>query len=440
MKKLVLSAVAVAALSTSAMADAVAPTLQISGNTIMNAYAVSQKVKNNGKARAHHFSNDISDLYFLVAGRTASGIEYKYKLNFQAFSNANPLVTQNYVEFNTNLGTFQFGNVVGPEDTVIQDAGAIVGGAGAFDGGFKNVFNISAFSLRGNDIIGDTGYATKFVYYTKELWNAIRFAIGFTPQTSHLGDAKLDNNSIQSNSNVPGVRNFLPHLPSNMDIYGVNSWTFGASFKKDVGNWGINLNAAYVTDRSYLSATNQQTATYNTALAGNSKLKLRNTSAYQLGAIIGYRRANGHLIQVGGGWLDNGHSRNFRNQATISSGGKTVTTANLHKGDSGQAWNAGAGYTFGAYKVAASYQHMERKTDAVRKAKTNVWSLTGDVVPVAGLKFFGEVDYVSTKSNEAARGLAQNFSNAFNAKANADTLANSKNNGTVFIMGTKISF
>ncbi len=439
MKKLVLSTVAVAALSTSAMAEAVAPTLQISGNTIMNAYAVSQKVKNNGKARGHHFSNDISDLFFLVAGRTASGIEYKYKINFQAFSNANPGVVQNYIEFNTKAGTFQFGNVVGPEDTMIQDAGAIVGGAGAFDGGYKNVFNISAFSLRGNDIIGDTGYATKFVYYTPELWD-IRLAVGYAPQTSHLGDAKLDNNSIQSNGNVPGVRNFLPHLPSNMDIYGVNSWTFGASFKKDVGNWGINLNAAYVTDRSYLSTTNSQIAAYDTALAGKSKLKLRNTSAYQLGAIVGYRRANGHLIQVGGGWLDNGHSRNFRKQATIASGGNQLTTGNLHKGDSGEAWNVGAGYTFGAYKVAASYQHMERKTDAVRKAKTNVWSLTGDVVPVAGLKFFGEVDYVSTKSNEAARGLAQNFSNAFNAKANADTLANSKNNGTVFIMGTKISF
>lgn len=439
MKKLVLSAIAASALSTSAMAEAVAPTLQISGNTIMNAYAVSQKVKNNGKARAHHFSNDISDLFFLVAGRTASGIEYKYKINFQAFSNANPTVAQNYVEFNTKAGTFQFGNVVGPEDTMIEDAGAIVGGTGTFDGAYKNVFNISAFSLRGDDVIGDTGYATKLVYYTPELWN-FRFGVAYTPQTSHLGDAKLDNNSIQGNGNVPGVRNFLPALPSNMDVYGVNSWAFGLSFKKEIGNWGINLNGAYITDQSYISATNSSTVKYNAALSGNYKLRLRNTSAYQLGAIVGYRLANGHLVQVGGGWLDNGHSRLFRRQATISNGSKTATTGNLHTGDSGEAWNIGAGYTMGAYKFAASYQHMERKTEATRKAKTDVWSLTGDVVPVAGLKFFGEVDYIQTKSNAAAQNLAQDFTNKFDSKANMNTVANAKNKGAVFIMGTKISF
>ncbi|MBX3486873.1 MAG: porin [Candidatus Paracaedibacteraceae bacterium] len=439
MKKLVLSAMAIAALSTSAMAEAVAPTLKISGNTIMNIYAVNQKVKANGKARAHHFSNDISDLFFLVAGRTASGIEYKYKINMQANSNVSPTIAQNYIEFNTKGGTFQFGNVVGPEDTMIEDAGAIVGGAGAFDGGYKNVYNFSSFALRGNDNIGDTGYATKLVYYTPELWD-FRFGVAYTPQTSHLGDAKLDNNSIQGNGNVPGNRHLLPALPSDMDVYGVRSWAFGLSFKKEVGNWGFNLNGTYLTDISYLSATNNQTVTDESKAVGGTKLRLRNTSAYQLGTIVAYRLSNGHLVQVGGGWLDNGHSRNFRRQATITSGANAVTTGNLHQGDSGQAWNIGAGYTMGAYKFAASYQRMDRETDAVRKAKTDVWSLTGDVVPVAGLKFFGEVDFVRTKSNATAQTLEQNFTNAFNGKRNPHTLSNAKNQAAVFIMGTKISF
>ncbi len=439
MKKLVLSAMAVAALSTSAMAEAVAPTLKISGNTIMNVYAVDQKVKNNGKARAHHFSNDISDLFFLVAGRTASGIDYKYKINMQANSNVSPTVSQNYIEFNTKAGTFQFGNVVGPEDTMIEDAGAIVGGAGAFDGGYKNVYNFSAFSLRGNDNIGDTGYATKFAYYTPELWD-FRFGVAYTPQTSHLGDAKLDNNSIQGNRDVPGNRRFLPALPSDVDAYGVRSWAFGLSFKKEVGNWGLNVNGTYLTDMSYMSSTVAQAVTDSSKPNGGTKLRLRNTSAYQLGTIIGYRMSNGHLVQVGGGWLDNGHSRNFRRTATITSSGKTATTGNLHQGDSGQAWNAGLGYTMGAYKLAASYQHMDRKTDASRKAKTDVWSFTGDVVPVAGLKFFGEVDFVRTKSNTTAQNLEQSFTNAFDSKRNAHTLSNSDNRAAVFIMGTKISF
>lgn len=430
MKKLVLSAIAIAALSTSAMAEAVAPTLQISGNTIMNAYAVSQKVKDNGKGRAHHFSNDISDLYFLVGGRTASGIEYKYRINFQAYSNANPVVIQNYVEFNTKAGTLQFGNVVGPEDAMIEDAGAITGGAGGFDGGYKNVYNLSAFALRGNDNVGDTGYATKIVYYTPELWD-FRFGVAYTPDTAHLGDAKLDNNSIKGNGNVPGVKSFLPPLPSGVDALGLRSWAFGLSFKKEMGNWGINLNGAYLTDISYLTATNN-----NTINGSANKVRLRNTSAYQLGAIIGYRTGVGHLIQVGGGWLDNGHSRTFRASETIG----VTSTGNLYQGDAGQAWNLGAGYTMGAYKLALSYQNTERKTDGTSKARNNVWSVTADMVPVAGLKFFGEVDYIHSKSNTAAQTVAQNFINANSGSANSSTLANAKNHGAVFIMGTKISF
>lgn len=448
MKKLVLSAMAIAALSTSAMAEAVAPTLKISGNTIMNAYVVNQKVKNNGKSRAHHFSNDISDLFFLVAGRTASGIEYKYKINMQANSNVSPTIAQNYIEFNTKGGTFQFGNVVGPEDSMIEDAGAIVGGAGAFDGGYKNVYNFSAFALRGNDNIGDTGYATKLVYYTPELWN-FRFGVAYTPQTSHLGDAKLDNNSIQGNGNVPGNRNFFPALPGNVDAYGVRSWAFGLSFKKEVGNWGFNLNGTYLTDISYLSNTlspngGPYARVDDRVSQFGGKIRLRNTSAYQLGTIVAYRLSNGHLVQVGGGWLDNGHSRNFRRTTyfgtnLIAGAAGDANSGNLHQGDSGQAWNAGVGYTMGAYKFAASYQHMERETDAVRKAKTDVWSLTGDVVPVAGLKFFGEVDFIRTKSNAVAQTMEQSFNNAF-GRVNANSGSNAKNQAAVFIVGSKISF
>jgi Gram-negative porin len=444
MKKLILSTMAAAAFSTSAMAEAVAPTLKISGNTIMNIYAVSQKVRNNGKGRGYHFSNDVSDLFFLVGGRTSGGIEYKYKIDLQTYSNAHPVVVQNYIEFNTTLGTIQFGNVVGPEDSMIEDAGSIVGGTGGFDGGYKNVYNFAAFAMRGNDNIGDTGYATKIVYYTPELWN-FRFGIAHTPQTSHLGSTKLNNDSIQNNGDVPGVRQFLPPLPSNMDIIGLGAWAFGLSFKKDVGNWGVNLNGAYITDQSYLTTTNNNRAFYGPAIAGDttqgkSKLKLKNTSAYQLGLVIGYRLVNGHLFQLASGWLDSGKSRKFLQQATITSGGTTLNTGNLHRGDSGKAWNVGGAYTFGAYKIATTYQHIQRKTGAIGRAKTDVWSLTGDMVPVAGLKFFGEVDCVRTKSNAAARTLSQNFINAFDTKVNNGTRATKNNSAAVFTTGAKISF
>lgn len=444
MKKLVLSAIAVAALSSTAMAnkkgDALAPSLKISGNTIMNVYAVNQHHHNNGKGVALHFANDVSDLFFLVAGRTASGIEYKYKINFQAYSNASPVVDQNYVEFNTKWGTVQFGNVVGPEDSMVEDAGAIVGGTGAFDGSYYKVFNFSAFSMRGDDNIGDTGYATKVVYYSPELWN-FRFGAAYTPDTTHLGDEHLNTNSIKHNPHVPGQRHFWPKTAKGVAVIGLHNWAFGLSYKKEWNNWGINLNGAYINEDSYLHATQ----------AGVARKKLHHTSAYQLGTIVGYRRACGHLIQVAGGYLNNGHSRGLKhdmvtramnpaahhfaeNYGFSSTGDGTGILAH---GNSGQAYNVGAAYTMGAYKFAGSFQNMERSTGR-GKARTRVYSATADVIPVAGLKFYGEVDYVRTNSNNnAVNTWNSNLDGGFQ---DLDHKANRRNCGTVFILGTKVSF
>ena len=159
-----------------------APTLKISGNTVVTAYGINQKVRTNGKTNGYHLDNAVSDLYFLVIGRATSGVEYKMKINIQAFSAADPIVNQNYVEFNGKFGTFQAGNVVGPEDTMIQDGLAVMGGTGGADGAYHNVYNLSAFAMRGNDNIGDTGYATKIAYYTPEIYS-FRFGIAFTPNT-----------------------------------------------------------------------------------------------------------------------------------------------------------------------------------------------------------------------------------------------------------------
>lgn len=443
MKKLVLSAMAVAALSSTAMAnkkgDALAPTLKISGNTIMNVYAVAQHHHNNGKGVALHFANDVSDLFFLISGRTASGIEYKYKINFQAYSNAHPVVDQNYVEFNTKWGTLQFGNVVGPEDTMIEDAGAIVGGTGAFDGSYYKVFNFSAFALRGDDNIGDTGYATKIVYYSPNICH-FRFGVAYTPHTAHLGDHHLDTNGLNGNHHVPGQRHFWPKTAKGVDVIGLHNWAFGLSYKREWNNWGINVNGAYINDQSYLHATTP----------GVARKKLHITSAYQLGTIIGYRRACGHLIQVAGGYLNNGHSRGLKHHM-----GTAITPTNNHlaqdygfsadgigtgglsHGNSGQAYNVGAAYTMGAYKFAAAYQEMWRSTGD-GKARTKVVSATADVVPVAGLKFYGEIDYVRTNSNPLAVDTWN--SNLPGGSANTHHKANLKNHGTVFILGTKISF
>lgn len=439
MKKLVLGALSLA-LVTTAMGntapkkpDALAPSLQISGNTIMNAYAVTQHRHQNYKGGGHHFANDVSDLFFLISGRTASGIEYKYKINFNAVSNDSPVVDQNYIEFVTKWGTVQFGNVVGPEDTKIGDAGSIVGGTGAFDGSYYKVFNFSAFAMRGNDVFGDTGFGTKIVYYTPDFCG-FSGAVAYTPQTTHLGDDRLDRGANQS-PNAPGQRHLYPRGASSkrISVIGLNNWAFGLSYKKQINNWGIDINGAYVTDKSYLAPVGNAAA---------KREKLKNTSAYQLGTIIGYRMQNGHLVQVAGGYLNNGKSRLLKRTLVGTTaedyGFDAVGTDDLHRGNTGSAYNLGAAYVMGAYKFSGAFQNMERKVGIKGKARTRVGSVAVDVVPVAGLKFYGEVNHIRTNSTTRAVNIWN--TNLEDGAGNRHHRANRKNIGTVFILGSKISF
>lgn len=428
----------VLAMTSSAYADAASkgaslPTLNISGNTVMNAYYVDQSHNNAGKSGSVHFANDVSDLYFIIKGRMGNGIEYGYKMGIQAFSNGSPVFQQNYVEFNGKFGTVQFGNVVGPEDTMIQDAGTIVGGTGTFDGGYHNVVNLAAFALRGNDNIGDTGYATKIAYYTPSMYN-FRFGIAYTPSTAHRGDEGLDRSTLVGNTNASGNRTFLPNKA--LYPYGLDSVAVGLTFQKEWNNWGFNLNGAYITDQSYYPVLGN--------IAGNgvgSRVKARRTNAYQLGTVIGYRRQNGNLVQVAGGYLNNGKSRLFKKAGAENAMGDTAPNfADLYKGNSGRAWNVGAAYVMGIYKFAASYQQTERRTDATQKARNHVSSITADVVPVGGLKFYVEADYIRSRSNEAARGTATTIKAQGKNEATIRANQITGNDATVVILGTKVSF
>lgn len=412
---------------------AVAPTLQIHGNTIQNIYLFTQKKHNNGKGKGVHIANDVSDLLFIIAGQTSGGIGYKYKIAIEAYSNASPVVSQNYVEFNTLLGSFQLGNVVGPEDTMIKDAGAIVAGTGAFDGGYYKVFNLSAFALRGNDNIGDTGNATKFVYYTPEMYD-LRFGVSYTPDTAHLGDDPANTNTVKSNGRVPGQRTFFPRTSnsSGVNVIGLSIWSFGAAFKKELGKWELNLTGDYIYGDNHLAATNKSAGA----------LRLHHTKAFQLGTVIGYKCESGNLVQVGAGYLKNGKSalfRKFTPNAKDYGAGDNDGFGELYKGSSGRACNFGAAYTMGVYKFSGAYQHTHRRTDAHNRAKNQVYSLAADVNPVAGLKFFGELNRVLSKSNKTAVALAAK-NVAVDSAPSVQSIPNIRNKGTVFIMGTKISF
>jgi hypothetical protein len=214
----------------------------------------------------------------------------------------------------------------------------------------------------------------------------------------------------------------------------LHNWAFGLSYKKELGNWGINLNGAYINADSYLAAGHHNHGRF-------PRKKLRHVSAYQLGAIIAYRMTCGDLVQVAGGFLNNHrsslmkrpleHARRYGFRHEHSDG-------KIAFGNSGKAYNLGAAYSKGAYRFTGTFQNTDRKTGPHEKARNRVYSVTADVVPVSGLKFYGELDYIRSNSNrQAVETAARNVPGGTHNFNNAPVRRNS---GTVLVVGTKVSF
>jgi hypothetical protein len=403
---------------------AVAPSLKIDGFTAVNAYVVNQQRRENGKGGPQpHLGVDVSNLFFTIMGTSMSGLEYMYRVTLETIPNSGSIIDQNYVQIKSRVGIFQVGNNVGPEDTMIWDAGKIIGGTGGFDGGYSNVYNMSAGVMRGNDNIGDTGNATKIVYYSPDMMGW-QFGVAYTPSTAHKGDGKLDNQTGRGVSKLPGNRGLYDHAGN--QPFDLRNFAVGVTYKKEIGKWNITLSGAGIVAKSYFFTSS--------GAFGNSvgRVPFQNTKAYQLGFVMGYGD-----FRFGGGYLDNGKSHlpknsNFR----YGSSSSTVNLTSMNNGNAGHAWNLGAGYTMGAYQFGTSYQRTNRNTGGAEKAHSDFYSATVDVTPLQGLKAYAEVDYIRSRTNKTAIDRETAFLN----NASSANIGVGNNSGLLGIIGTKVSF
>lgn len=392
---------------------AIAPSLKIDGFTAVNTYFINQQQRHNGKGGPQpHIGVDVSNLFFSIMGASASGIEYMYRITFETIPGTGSAIDQNYVQFKSKVGSLQIGDIVGPEDTMIWDAGKIIGGTGGFDGGFNNVYNMSAGVMRGNDNVGDTGNSTKIVYYSPELmgWT---FGVAYTPSTTHRGDGKLDNQTA-GKAKLPGNRGLYDHAGN--QPFDLRNVAIGLTYRKEIGKWNITLSGAGITAKSYF---------FNST---TGRVPFQNTKAYQLGFVLGYGD-----FRFGGGYLDNGKSHLPRTP-DFTYGDRNTNLGSMNNGNAGYAWNAGAGYTMGAYQIAAAYQRTNRNTGNLQKAHSDFYAATLDVTPLRGLKIYTEVDYIRSRSNDAAVKRETAFINTAGVSGVKD------NSGVIGIVGTKISF
>lgn len=415
---------------------AVPPSLKINGFTVFNSYFSKQSERQNGREGSPHFGVDVSDLTFTVTGKASNGVEYKYRVNFQSYPGSNPTVNQNYIEFAGGFGVIHMGNVSGPEDRMIFDASRLAVATGFFEGGYSNVYNIATGAIKGNDIIGDTGEATKIAYYTPQ-WHGLQIGFAYTPDTKHSGDSKRNNRSIANDA--PGNSSAI-YPNKRVTPYGLNNLSMGLTYNKAIGDLNVTLSGATVFEKSYLS--------YNASNTPNPgggtftdlrRVRLKNGKAYQLGMILGLRS-----FQIGAGYLDNRSSRMPRDGVSVPlTGSFDVNTPtalafqkDFHVGNAGRAWNVGGSYTYTIYQFGLSYQKTNRRTGATDHATNEVVSLGADMNALRGLKFYGELDFIRSRTNDKIRSIHDKVLKDMGE--GQKTVSN--NQGFVFIVGSKVSF
>lgn len=396
-----------------------APTLKINGYSIVNAYMSNQTDKSYGKGGSQpHINIPVSDIYFTVFGRSASGTEYKMRVNFKALPGEGTTVNQNYLEFYGAFGTFHLGAVAGPENRMIQDGARVAGATGLFDGGLFTVINRSAGTIAGsNDMIGSTSYATKVAWYTPKVYG-LQLGIAFTPNTAHQGDGKK-NNAYSNNDSVPGMQNGI-YPVKKARPWGQKNIAVGLLYERAWEYFSMKLSAAFLTDKGYYRD-------YDNLDDGRSQV--RGAKSYQLGAIFGYKD-----FLWGIGYLNNG--RSHLPKGPLKSKKVANAFGDLHLGNSGQAFNTALSYTMGAYKLSAGFQHTSRKTDATLKSRSHIFGIGLDFKALQGLNFYGEANHVKMRTNEKVVATTR----ALDSQVSVKDRYVGNNQGVAFITGVRLSF
>lgn len=427
MKKQVLIAfsfgISVCSLVSVAYAQAKAPALKMSGFTSMIGLSGTQKHKQNGKGGTDpSFSISASDLRLTVDGKSLNDFEYKYVVNFKTKPGQNPLVDRNYVEFDDNsMGVIQIGVVKGIDDSMPVNSYMLLGGTGGVYGSAPELYNFSEGVIMGTNPIGSPDIATKINWFSPTVYG-FQFAVSYTPNTSHVGKGARDNSKFGTGRFGNEEGGMYPD-DSNPVAFGLKNVVYGLSYTKKMSVYTLTLNGILINEHARLVLENSK-KTY----------ALNRTKSYQLSAMLGVSDWD-----FATGWIDNKKSR-LPTQELINQSPDILYIAtsglNSYLGNSGTSWNVATRYTFGAYQAAIGYFRTDRKTDAVQSASMDAVTATLDFKALEGLKFFGELNFLSTKTNKKQVDAAQAYYNA----QGANQIAIGNNSGAVLILGTKVSF
>lgn len=390
MKKILLGSTALVGASVLMAGTALAadpPALKLSGYMRFETWFADQDNPAATNNQGYMFEVDDMELH-LNAGSTAdNGLRYSLKVeidldNTQTAGGTNVasdqavIVDEAVLRFAGNWGILDLGDEDGVQNLMDYDAATIMTGQAGFDGGVTAIFDSKTVRQFSPDIAGNPGDATKISYYTPRIMG-VQGGVSFTPDTGHQLGSNINNDNTAQYRNM---------------------WSYGVNYVEKFGDIGVN--ASFVGIYSADGDAHQ-----TGAAAGASTMRAEDATGYAIGTVLTWKEWS-----VAGGWMN-----------SIDGG---LTQGDL--GDAGNQWNIGLGWKSGPYQVHLTYMNSSAER--------------GTNVGAAGSPFDDdEVDFISL-------GAQYNMAPGLDVYAELDFIdvdragTTNDNDGTVFMLGTRLSF
>jgi len=382
------------------------PTLKISGQTSFNNWFFDNKRKTVQKdddvcgrkkyGRGQLFTVDNSRIKFLVSGKLDTGMEYGMAIVLDGNRNKDKIVRENYIFFEGTWGKVFLGDTYGVQDFMAFGGYDEWGGTGFMEGPLDRVVNFTTGTLHSDDLVGDTSRATK-VTYVSPRWKGIQVGVSYTPQTQHIGEAKISSQTSPDDPKEP----------------------FGAD------NVAGGINFIHKFSNGFYMALSGTAIFENARPEYHGAPKRHHTAAFAFGGDFRYADF-GFGMEYG----NNGRSR------------LSVDQPHRHKANAGEWINLGLSYTWGSTKFGTGYYYGWRnalgKHYKPRSAKTRAVQASIDQKLAPGLGVYLEYSHIEM-SNSAARAEAARATQVL-SKCKQSITPTKSNKANVFIIGSRLVF
>ncbi len=377
------------------------PTLTISGSATAHVSGTKQEVK-SGQTQGYNFAVEDAMLNFAAEGKTDNGLEYLMRLTFSGQPgvttpdtnySAHNRVRQAYVQLSGWGFTVQGGAVDSADAVKMVDGSLVMGGDGGFVSDWSNRFNVTNDTIFSSFLVANPGYANKMNIYTPRV-GGFQIGLSWTPNTRHLGDEFFKDNRGKSilGGSVDG-----PYAPFDQNVF-----SGALSYNNHFGD--LTLSMAVVGVHANTSKTG------GTSTTEAEKKLLNKSRGWAAGAVIGWKG-----FELGGGYSNNQKTGEY-------------LVDSVNGSDGGRVWNVAVGYQLGHYKLAVGYLSGQKKfvhsEGQVGKTKSKIVSVTADWFLADGLSAYVDYNHVDMKHP---------------VLKTKDTLGH-KNNGSVVLLGTRVSF